>query len=93
MSGKSMMKMKPYKNAVVECGDFSWRGRARNIEEAIIGAFSRNQNLPKNPSLLLRARVVGHKAKDGGWNYIDFESALKIAGYSIRKTKEGFRIG
>jgi hypothetical protein len=80
--------MKSYKNAVVECGDFSWRGKAQNLDDAIIGALAKH--LPKNPSLLLRAKVAGHKAKEGGWHYIAFESALRIAGYGIRKTKEGF---
>ena len=85
--------MKGYKNAVVECGDFHWRGRARDFDDAVIGAFADNKRLPKNPSLLLRVKVGGHKATDGGWRYIDFEAALKIAGYKVVKTKSGFRIG
>lgn len=85
--------MKPYKNAQVECGDFHWRGKARTIKEAIVDALSINVNLPKNPSLLLRVIVAGHRASDGAWHYIGFDSALKLAGYKVIKTKEGFRIG
>ena len=77
-----------YKEAWVECGDFRWKGRAKDINDAVIGALARK--LPRNPSLLLRARVGGHKAKGGGWYYIAFESALKMAGYTLTKTKEGF---
>lgn len=77
--------MKSYKNAEVLCGDFHWRGRAVDLDDAIIGAFSKR--LPRNPSLLLRAHIEGRP-----WEYIDFKSALRIAGYTTVKTKHGFKI-
>ena len=84
--------MSVYKNAVVECGDFNWRGSARTLDEAIIGAFAVSAKLPKNPSLLVRAKVAGHRKSGGGWHYIDFAAALRIAGYKVRKIKEGFKL-
>ena len=78
------------KNAKVECGDFHWTGEAYSLDEAIIGAFSKS--LPKNPSILVRAKVADAPAKGAGWHYIDLESALKIAGYTTKKTKNGFRV-
>lgn len=87
--------MKAPKNAIVECGDFSWKGRAKNVNDALIGAFC--NALPEHPSILVRACVVSGKPKRdkrrGVWQYIAFESALKIAGYTITKTKKGFEIG
>jgi len=68
----------------VECGDLKWSGKAESFDYAVIAALSKD--IPVNPSLLLRVW-------DGScWQYIDFLQALKIAGYTVRKTKNGFSV-
>lgn len=68
----------------VQCGSLKWEGKAECFDEAIIAALAKT--LPEEPSILLRVH-------DGWrWNYINFESALKIAGYKIKKTKNGFMV-
>lgn len=87
------MRKRRISNAVVECGDFRWRGYAKGLDNALIAAFCKK--VPKNPSLLVRVSVSGMRnrvKRSGLWHYIAFESALKIAGYSIKKTKNGFSI-
>lgn len=79
------MTKRLYKNAIVRCGDFCWRGRASSVDDAIIGALA--VDLPINPSILMRVKLAG-----GVWHYISFESALRIAGHKVRKTSVGFTV-
>lgn len=68
----------------VRCGSLKWKGTAENVDHAIINALSRE--LPDSPGTLLCVHdgLVNH--------YIDFRAALKLAGYTTRKTKHGFKI-
>ena len=75
------MKLDTRKTARVECGSLKWRGKAASADEAIIAALSKR--LPEKPSILLRVH-------DGlRWQYIEFNAAAKIAGYSpVVKVKQ-----
>lgn len=76
------MKISTLKSMKVKCGSLSWRGKSDSADHAIIAALSKG--LPKSAALLLRVH-------DGLiWHYIDFIGALKIAGYKVKKTDEGF---
>ena len=68
----------------VQCGDLKWEGKASSIDAALIAAFAKD--LPENPSTLLRVFA------SGVWQYIDFIAALKLAGYTVKKTHWGFKI-
>lgn len=67
----------------VQCGSLIWTGKAGSAEEAISASLA--LRLPEYPAYLLRVW-------DGNiWQYVDFESALRIAGYTVKKNKHGFK--
>ena len=69
----------------VDCGSLKWRGKSDTADHAIIAALAKK--IPEHPALLLRVF-------DGmRWQYIEFKSALKIAGYTVRNTAKGFTVG